>query len=338
MAALPSPHFSPTFENESGLSCAPLPLPPSPTTPHPSSPGHIPHSHTSPLHPPPPHSHSSHNPLFTNSNYPPSSSPLTSTSVPALASRRSSPLTINISHKLSRDGVVPTLRIIKKKEAFDEKEVSKWSVADVCGWLESGHMGEYANEFRRNLIDGDVLLDLDTHDLRVLKVQESHIATLLHMIQELKEVPFEQSNVDKWGNDDVSQWLASIGKERYIPLFRDECFDGETLQEMRKVDFVKIGVLDEDAEFLVKKLKQISARPIASRATTSSPFSIVDRRVSLGSLSSRSQPVDMRPNGAFSLSLTHSLSRTHIQAHKHTAVQSLTFPRQAQFLPSDHPK
>eukprot|EP00961_Rhodomonas_salina_P005431 73368-Rhodomonas_salina.1 len=63
------------------------------------------------------------------------------------------------SPTVNRDGVI------------DFKEFQQaWTVSDVMAWLHEQGYGEYANNFRINDVDGNVLLDLTNEDLEDIGV------------------------------------------------------------------------------------------------------------------------------------------------------------------------
>lgn len=117
-------------------------------------------------------------------------------------------------------------------------------------------MSEYIADFRKNLIDGEVLLEMDGRDLTTLHVRDLHIVPMLNAIEMLKGHIVGESDMSQWSIVDVSRWLLTIGMEEYVTLFREELLDGETLQDMTKEDFIHLSVKENDAEVLLEKIKK----------------------------------------------------------------------------------
>ncbi len=178
---------------------------------------------------------------------------------PLITTRKSVPMASRHrigDRKMSLREPLPTHTPPTSRSSAVLKKVRLWTVDDVAIWLEGHHMSEYTADFRKNLIDGEVLLEMDGRDLTTLHVRDHHVTPMLNAIEMLKGHIVGESDMSQWSIVDVSRWLLAVGMEEYVTLFREELLDGETLQDMTKEDFILLSVKESDAEVLMEKIKK----------------------------------------------------------------------------------
>ena len=89
--------------------------------------------------------------------------------------------------------------------------VQMWSVEDVCRWLETLSLQQYANAFREASVDGPFLMELREEDMvQVLGVTHKlHVRKIVVSREKLKPLTKEQVVQKEQVEYEVSSHIAS---------------------------------------------------------------------------------------------------------------------------------
>ena len=119
---------------------------------------------------------------------------------------------------------------------------------DVAHFLTNIGLPQYADEFKDNQIDGELLLKADSDVLSELGVE-----SLLHQMKIMQLFPRELLGTKvKYSNDHLSQFLQQQEKLiKYIPVLKKHGIDGDM-------------VLHVEENLMKGVLKEIGISPVAS--------------------------------------------------------------------------
>ena len=76
--------------------------------------------------------------------------------------------------------------------------------------------------------------------------------------------------VNKWGPDEVSQWLESVGLPMYCHAFKEHEISGTELLSLERRDFKDVGVTKVSWEALLKKYVEANVCSKDTRVCSSS--------------------------------------------------------------------
>lgn len=114
-------------------------------------------------------------------------------------------------------------KVVVGADSFKDKPVAKWSIKEVCGWLNANGFEEYAQFFVDEMVDGESLITLSTGDLNNLGIKKlGQRNKLFNKIEKLKETGLAV------GRSDASSSLASGSEDGGEPVTIKALFKQKT--------------------------------------------------------------------------------------------------------------
>jgi len=175
-----------------------------------------------------------------------------------------------------------------KSVDFKIKTVGFWSRGDVENWLAYVGLPQYIKNFQKKYVNGRVLLNLTEKDLDALGLMKLHQRRFFAAVSEL----FNGLN---WNEDEVAEWLDSIGLQEVTHNLYDAHINGQSLLMLTENDLHGNNITDPVVQkcilLEVQHLKETRAKvPISDELYR---FKVLRSVL-------RPQPTTFSPTGKFS--------------------------------------
>ena len=164
---------------------------------------------------------------------------------------------------------------ISKNKRRNAEDVISWDIKKISNWLSSIQCLEYLDNFKRNKIAGDILLDLDEESLDSMGINKigakkrillslneiitfSKKSNSLELKKEKNKCNYTTTDPMYWSIKEVRDWFSRIGMDAYKSNIDKYRVNGKSLIELNEIQLKEMGINSTvHINTIIKEIKKI---------------------------------------------------------------------------------